>query len=570
MYDDIDAATRSLREQYAFPFQPPTETPPRPAVHVTDVLQLAAVACALGATGCGGPLSAAEADLVAAALDCEPPDAPAVEALDAAIRAGNDPLGELLYRLRPAADRRLVGAFYTPPAIVEAMLDWALSRDVCRVVDPGCGSGRFVAAVVRRHPVTPVLAIDADPLATVLTRATLAVLGARDARVLHRDYLTLTLPPVSGRTAFVGNPPYVRHHTLSPEVKAWAQRAGRQLGLAVSGLTGLHGLFFLATALHARSGDAGCFVTSAEWLDTGYGAALRELLTSRLGLQGLTLIDPRTTPFDGAMTTALITRFVDRRPTCAVALQRQESAERIHLGQDCSTAPLEEMAAARRWGPYLRAKHQPLPGAADRPTATLSRYARVHRGIATGANDYFVLSRTRAADLGILQWCRPVIARAEEIINAAGVIRDSPDRLVLLVAPRDLDRAAHPALDAYLRDGEHAWRDGKPVAARYLPSHRTPWWYLGPAVAPAIVVSYMARQAPAFAANPDGLLLLNIAHGIWPHAALSAEQIERFAAHLNGIRASLRGQGRTYQGGLEKFEPRELEAVAVGTPTWQG
>lgn len=150
------------------------------------------------------------------------------------------------------------------------------------------------------------------------------------------------------------------------------------------------------------------------------------------------------------------------------------------------------------------------------------------------------------------------------------MIHDSLDRLVLLVVPRDVDRDTYPALDAYLRIGERAWRNGKPVAERYLPSHRTPWWYLGPAVAPVIVVSYMARQAPVFAANPDRLLLLNIAHGIWPHAALSAEQVERFAAHLNGIRASLRGQGRTYQGGLEKFEPRKLEAVAVGPPTWQG
>ena len=144
-----------------------------------------------------------------------------------------------------------------------------------------------------------------------------------------------------------------RFVAAAPEVKAWAQRAGKQLGLPVSGLTGLHGLFFLATALHARAGDVGCFVTSAEWLDTGYGAVLRELLTSRLGLRGLTLIDPEAVPFDGAMTTALITRFVDRRSASAVTLQHLESAERIDLDQSCKTVPLQAMATARRWGPFL-------------------------------------------------------------------------------------------------------------------------------------------------------------------------------------------------------------------------
>jgi hypothetical protein len=73
----------------------------------------------------------------------------------------------------------------------------------------------------------------------------------------------------------------------------------------------------------------------------------------------------------------------------------------------------------------------------------------------------------------------------------------------------------------------------------------------------------MARQAPAFALNPDGLALVNIAHGIYPSTQLTEEQLGALVAYLNGARESFRGAGRTYHGGLEKFEPGELEMLPL-------
>jgi len=90
----------------------------------------------------------------------------------------------------PALARRADGAFYTPPAIVEAMARWLLAHPLARVVDPGCGSGRLAAAIARQRPDLPIIAIDTDPLATLLTRATLAVTSAQRVQVLQQNYLT--------------------------------------------------------------------------------------------------------------------------------------------------------------------------------------------------------------------------------------------------------------------------------------------------------------------------------------------------------------------------------------------
>jgi hypothetical protein len=73
----------------------------------------------------------------------------------------------------------------------------------------------------------------------------------------------------------------------------------------------------------------------------------------------------------------------------------------------------------------------------------------------------------------------------------------------------------------------------------------------------------MARQAPVFALNPDGLAVLNIAHGIYPKQHMSNYQLAALVQHLNQSRATFKGLGRTYHGGLEKFEPGELESLPI-------
>jgi hypothetical protein len=73
----------------------------------------------------------------------------------------------------------------------------------------------------------------------------------------------------------------------------------------------------------------------------------------------------------------------------------------------------------------------------------------------------------------------------------------------------------------------------------------------------------MARQPPVFALNPDGLAFINIAHGIFPRSELTRDQLEALVAALNRRRGSFRGNGRTYHGGLEKFEPREMESLVI-------
>lgn len=518
----------------------------------TSIDEIVGLAIACGAAEIGGPLSRSESELVKTAASA---GAIAGRRVRKEIREGGDPLGDALCSIRSPLERRPLGAFYTRPTIVEPMVDWAFEHRPGRVVDPGCGSGRFSVAAALRNRSLPIVAIDLDPVATLLTRASLAAIGAKNAVVLNADYLRVALPKFDGRSAFVANPPYVRHHDLDAETKGLATILAMSVGHKISGLAGLHALFYLATlAKHGNKGDVGVFVTSSEWLDVGYGSVIRSMFTNGLGGRSLTVYDPQGVPFDDAMTTAAIATFCIGEEPAVARLRRVAGGRAIRLEYRGRTVDRELLAKTNRWSPLL-------DGAAEVDLdQTIGSLFRVSRGQVTGSNDYFVMPRAAARERGILEFCKPIITSAEEVFESGGVVRNGPQRMVGLSIPKDCDLNRYPALAEYIRLGE-----SRGVHLGYVASHRKPWYSLA-FPAPPIIATYMARQAPVFARNPDKLGLLNVAHGLYPRRDLSDETLDFVVMRLNRTRKQFVGRGRTYHGGLEKFEPREMERLPLRMP----
>ena len=71
----------------------------------------------------------------------------------------------------------------------------------------------------------------------------------------------------------------------------------------------------------------------------------------------------------------------------------------------------------------------------------------------------------------------------------------------------------------------------------------------------------MARRAPGFVCNLTKARHINIAHGIYPREPISETALTTLAEHL--ARKVEVESGRTYAGGLTKFEPKEMERLLV-------
>lgn len=516
---------------------------------------LVAVALALGAAEAGGPLSAAEIALAktGAGLSVDPH---VVTDLRCRIMAGADPLGDAFSTLRSPDVRRENGATYTPAPIVQTMVDWAANtRTPCRVVDPGVGSARFLSRAGAKFPEAELIGIDVDPLAALMARANLAVsgYGAR-ARIILGDYRRFN-EQVDGSTLYIGNPPYVRHHQIAAPWKEWLATEAAKLKLTASKLAGLHVYFFLATASSAKPKDFGAFITASEWLDVNYGALVRSLMLGRLGGKSVTVIEPTAQPFPDAATTAAITTFeVGAKPTSVYFRRIEDLASLDELGKG-RRVHRDRLASEGRWSHLTRSSERPPEGYVE-----LGELCRVHRGTVTGANGVWIAG---AHSVGLPEAVLfPTITRAREVLEADGLLSDSHRLRRVIDLPADLDELDTPARKAV----EKFLKVAKSMGANtgYVASHRKAWWAVGLRAAAPIISTYMARRPPGFIINKADARHINIAHGLYPREHLGEAVQKKLVAFLQTNISQK--SGRTYAGGLTKFEPREMERLIVPGP----
>jgi len=474
------------------------------------------------------------------------------------IAAGEDPLGDIYTATHSPHERRSTGATLTPAPIVGAIISWARRESItlgspARIIDPGAGSGRFTLAAAKAFPNAELVAVENDPKMLAVLRANLRAAGV-DGRVevIEEDFRAIALTPVDGPTLFVGNPPYVRHHNISSAWKKWYVDACAKHGIKASQLAGLHLHFFAKVADLGRDGDYGSFITAAEWLDVGYGTALKSLLANGLGGVEIHILEPTAEAFPGTMTTAAITGFrIGRRP----------SRLRIRRVQD--RCGLERLAGGRAtsWAEALKtSKWSLLSYPAPRPEAgmiELGEICRVHRGQVTGNNRVWIAGRNAPGLPPI--FLKPTITRAEELISAEPLLEESMHLARVVDLPASLDEVGDTERAAAERFINWAQKAG--AAEGYIARHRNPWWAVRLRNPAPIVCTYMARRTPAFVRNKANACLLNIAHGLYPREPLSDSQLTNL---VDVLRASVsREQGRTYSGGLTKFEPREVERIRI-------
>lgn len=476
----------------------------------------------------------------------------------ARVKAGEDPLGDNYLANRSPEERRSIGATFTPPRIVNAMVEWARNEarsigEPRRVIDPGAGTGRFAVAAARVFSAAQIIAVETDPDVLSLLRANLRVAGLKHrVRVLTEDFRSIDLPATSGPSLFIGNPPYVRHHQIPSEWKEWYAATCAKRGIKASRLAGLHLHFFAKIAELGREGDYGCLITAAEWLDVGYGSALRSLLADGLGGTEIHVLQPRVEAFPGTMTTAAITAFrVGRRPQ-KLRLRSIDNAAGLGRLSGGRSVDWTEATQAKKWSLLVRKTPAKPTG-----TIELGELCRVHRGQVTGANRIWIAGPD--APRVPASFLKPTITRAEELIGAEPCL-DEVGHLARVIdlppALDELEREPRAAVERFI-----AWARAGGADTGYIARHRSPWWAVRLREPAPVVCTYMARRCPAFVRNRGGARLLNIAHGIYPREEMPEPDLVRL---VTALRANVRPeQGRTYSGGLTKFEPGEIERIPI-------
>ena len=436
-----------------------------------------------------------------------------VEGLRSLGNAQADLLGSTYERVICAPNRRRLGAFFTPPTVVQFLLERGqqLVGSPAVVIEPGAGVGAIALSASLRWPRADILAVDVN----VVTLGILCALTPEKARERVRpvleDYLSWIARGSAKRVGkprlFLGNPPYTRRQELLGPIEA--------SNLVKSGMASLSA-HFLATSLEAMGPeDAICFVLPGSWLEARYGSELRRALIDAEDRQVIVDAFPADSKvFSGADVTTVVLSIgpIKRglQPFCVNRTVIQNNSVVITESRELDRAGTKPDDLARRVWPTRRR----LVTDGGARLVSLSSYARVRKGVASGGNAFFFLTDTHAQQLPA-QSIHPAVLRIADIAadtlseDAHEKLRTS-DRPAWILWLQDHEVTAEPTIQTLIRLGED-----NGVHRGYLCGHRDPWYRVENIRPPHILIGSMGRATIRAVLNEIGAIPSNSMYGIY-------------------------------------------------------
>jgi len=493
--------------------------------------------------------------------------------------------GEVYNLLVPQAKRRQLGQFWTDENLANLMTAWLLEKTPQRLVDVGCGAGNFLLASQRISPQITRCGIDISPL---LLNVMLAAHYTRAhsfvdvPTLIVADFLEEDL--LARSDAAICNPPYTRHHDIDPQRKDKLQnflKASFRLEIPRQGTLAFYFLLKLIAELPVDARAA--VIVPMQVLDARYGRVAKRILASQTRLGAMIHFSPMLNAFHQVDVGATILFFEKgyvrgntfRHLTLDVIPEAEQTLDMIQSTIEgktrigvVATRAQDDLLDAPKWFSFS-GSNPPESLFQNGIVVPLKHLARVVRGIATGANDFFTLTDAQVVELGLQAYVVRTIHRNREIQNLFLDEKQwhelaKADKRVWLLYLDGKDSAVHPALIRYLEQGK---RLGYP--ARSLIKTRRVWYAMEKRDIPPIFFTILTRGNPRFILNLAQVRPLNMFSLLYPHPALlRANATELLWALLNSqfSLSRLHSVSRTYGGNTLKVEPRELDNLPVINP----
>lgn len=492
-------------------------------------------------------------------------------------------------------ERRKLGKFETPHRIAKFIVTWAIRKRDDVVLDPCTGLGILLFEAIQQlkklgdssEALNNVYAVDIDKLAVknltkklgpsqnIIHADFLKVKSPRDASVLNSNTM---LPLVD---VVVCNPPYTRHQQLNHNYKEEiAKIIEEESGKEISRQSSIYVHFLMHAARFLKERGRMAFVTPSSFLDVNYGVALKRFLVDNFRIVAIILFSEGKLVFPKTLTTA-----------CITLLENEESKDRVvkflKVDSPLSSGELLEVTEnpnllkKNGWGTFNDVsqislnpiekwnQHFGTNTTRGKGLIALASVAKVKRGVATGANEFFTLSDDAVQKLRLEHsFLKPVLTKARDAVfydfthEDFEKLRKAGRKVWLISSDKPKDELEGTQFLKYIEQGEV-----RGFHLRHLTSSRRIWYSSERRETSPIIFTYMSRQRPRFIYNKAKILVLNNFHFVYPEkeAVKDATELKAFLAYLNSNRAYnlLRKVGRMYGGGLLKVEPKELEKLPI-------
>lgn len=463
--------------------------------------------------------------------------------------------------------RRKFAQFFTPFQLATLMADWLLgNKNLKTVLEPAFGLGVFSRALISKKSDLSIKGFDIDEKIFAESKE---IFNNTSIVELHlKDYMFNDWN--NKYDGIICNPPYFKFHdydnkTILNEIK-------NRLKIKLSGFTNLYTLFLLKSIYQLNPNGRLAYIIPSEFLNSDYGKHVKSALTKNNVLRHIVVFDFEENIFDDALTTACIllcsndkhnqkVKFSTIKEIDDLELIRTYISEYPLYSIDDSTFNNNKLEPKVKWRKY----YQKQNGIRYKNLIPFSSAAKVVRGIATGANEYFTFSKSKANQYGIdKKYLLPCICKAVDVRdnfftedNYHSLIKS--DRQTYLLNAND---SKDENVLKYIDFGEKTGIDKK-----YLTANRTPWYSLENRPPSPIWVSVFNRSGLKFIRNEANIFNLTTFHCVYPvqNSLFNNINIDVLFAYLltDIAREIFEDNCREYGNGLQKFEPNDLNKAMM-------
>lgn len=445
--------------------------------------------------------------------------------------------------------RKRFAQFFTPEVIADFMARWVLDgRKKMDVLEPAFGLGAFSRSLFKQNPKVRVVGYEAD--ATIYNYAAENVAQAgSDVLLYNEDYLRASWE--DKYDGIICNPPYLKFHDY--DNASLVPLVNEQLGIRLNGFTNLYTLFLLKSISQLRDGGRMAYIVPSEFLNSDYGVEVKRALLRSGVLRHVVVVDFTQCAFDDALTTACILLCHKDGSLSEVRFSHVSDVGQLQASlADYSAWAADQLKPETKWKQY----YEGARSADYRHLVPFSTFAKVSRGIATGANDYFTFRESKKELYGIPERC---LMRC---------VCHSTDVHGLFFTDDDFQRLSHSDKAVYLFNGcadvedEHVREYislGEETGAdkRYLTASRKPWYAIENRKPSPIWVSVFNRKGLRFVRNIAGVSNLTTFHCVYDAGVVDIDVLFGYLV-TNVAKEIFMDNSRQYGNGLVKFEPNDL------------
>lgn len=451
--------------------------------------------------------------------------------------------------------RKKYAQFFTPPAIAKFMVEWVLKGSSSgSAFDPAFGLGAFFENAPKGCEFS---GCDVDHKIIEYFNENTEL---KPKKIECEDYL---LRFGERRSGIVCNPPYLRFQKFMNRNAVFSAFNDR-LGVRLSGYTNIASAFLVKSISELTADGRLAYILPSEFLNAGYGELVKRWLVRGAHLDSIIEVACEKDAFEEVITSVCIVLYDAARKIDAVSFRKVASMNDFPsvLKQDpISKVKVRELDAKAKWGVYFTQESERVVpnGNLLQP---LSAYGHFSRGIATGANEFFILSSSERKRIGLSDdVCLPCVTKSCQLTKRTF----SDSDFVALVERGEHVYLFSPGTDpdesslSYIREGER-----RGFHERFITKHRKPWYKTENRGVAPLLLNVFSRTGYKIVRNYSSALSLTNFHCFYPNG-IGRKYVDWLFLYLQSKigRKIVSLAKRKYGNALDKFEPNDLNGALV-------